>query len=299
VTSNDDGQSWSDAALVIDPDGDGPARAYDPELWLDPTGKLWIFWAQAIGHAGSIAGVWAMTTDRPDEAAPTWSAPRRLTNGIMMCKPTVLSTGEWVLPASTWRKTDDSAKAVVSTDQGKTWTVRGACNVPVKTRSFDEHMFVEKLDGTLWLLVRTNYGIGESFSTDRGKTWPELKKSSIAHTNSRFFIRRLKSKNLLLVKHGPIDMQTGRSHLTAFVSDDDGKTWPYSLMLDERNGVSYPDGVEAEDGTIYIIYDRNRTKDKEILLARFTEEDVRNGKLTSKNGALRLLVNAAGKPGSN
>ena len=33
------------------------------------------------------------------------------------------------------------------------------------TRQFDEHMFVERKDGSLWLLVRTNYGIGESIST--------------------------------------------------------------------------------------------------------------------------------------
>lgn len=299
VTSDDDGKSWSDAVAVVDPDGEGPVRAYDPELWIDPNGKLWFFWAQAIGHEGTIAGVWAMTTDEPEQPSPTWSAPQRLTDGIMMCKPTVLSTGEWLLPASTWRKTDNSAKAVVSTDQGKTWRVKGACNVPMQVRSYDEHMLVEKQDGRLWLLARTNYGIGESISTDHGKTWPELKKSSIAHANARFFIRRLNSKNLLLVKHGPIDTQTGREQLTAFISEDDGKTWPHSMLLDERKGVSYPDGVQAKDGTIYIIYDRNRRSDKEVLMARFTEEDVRNGKLTSKKGALRLIINAVGKPGMN
>jgi hypothetical protein len=240
-----------------------------------------------------------MTTDQPEEASPTFSEPRRLTDGIMMCKPTVLSTGEWVLPASTWRKTDHSARAVVSTDQGQSWKVLGACNVPKESRSYDEHMIVEKQDGNLWLLARTNYGIGESISKDHGQTWPELKKSSLVHTNARFFIRRLNSKNLLLVKHGPLDMQTGRSHLTAFLSEDDGKTWPYSLLLDERKGVSYPDGVQAEDGTIYIIYDHNRSADKEILLAKFNEDDLRQGKLSSKQGAFRLQINAASKPGEN
>ncbi len=62
--------------------------------------------------------------------------------------------------------------------------------------------------------------------------------------------------------------------LSAWLSDDDGKTWQGGLMLDERKGVSYPDGFQAPDGTIYISYDRNRATDGEILLARFTEEDI-------------------------
>lgn len=79
VTSGDNGRTWSDERLVIDPDGDGPVRAFDPELWMDPDGRLWVFWAQTIGHDGTIAGVWAVTTDTPDDGHPQWSGPRRLT----------------------------------------------------------------------------------------------------------------------------------------------------------------------------------------------------------------------------
>ena len=136
----------------------------------------------------------------------------------MMCKPTVLSSGEWILPASTWRDTDNSARVIVSTDKGQTFSLRGACNVPEEVRSFDEHMIVERKDKSLWMLVRTSYGIGESISKDRGKTWSALEPSSIQHPSARFFIRRLNSGNLLLVKHGPISKRTERSHLTAYLS---------------------------------------------------------------------------------
>jgi len=98
---------------------------------------------------------------------------------------------------------------------------------------------------------------------------------------------------LLLVKHGPIEKAIGRSHLTAFLSKDDGRTWSGGLLLDERSGVSYPDGVQAEDGTIRIIYDYSRREAKEILMARFTEEDVLQGKLVSDKSALGMLVNKA------
>jgi len=291
-TSGDGGKSWQDV-LVIDPDGDGPVRTFDPELWMAPDGRLRVFWAQTVGHEATVGGVWCIEIANPESDRPACGKPARLTDGVMMCKPIVLSSGEWVLPASTWRQTDHSARMVVSADAGKTWSIRGGCQVPKDVRAFDEHMFVERKDGSLWLLVRTKYGIGESVSTDRGATWPELAPSDIAHPSARFFISRLKSGNLLLVKHGPIGQKTGRSHLTAFVSRDDGKTWGGGLLLDERTNVSYPDGQETADGIIRIIYDYSRTGDRHILMAAFREEDAAAGKAITDAVRLRHLVSEA------
>ncbi|MFO0087278.1 MAG: sialidase family protein [Pirellula sp.] len=177
-----------------------------------------------------------------------------------------------------------------ATDAGDTWPLRGSCNVPKDAREADEHMFVERADGALWLLVRTRYGIGESVSTDRGKTWPDLTPSGIEHPTSRFFVRRLVSGNLLLVKHGPIDTRTSRSHLTSYLSKDDGKTWSGGLLIDERLGVAYPDGDQSPDGLIRVIYDYNRRTDRNILMAAFREEDVAAGKDVSGSVSLRQLV---------
>ena len=187
----------------------------------------------------------------------------------MMCKPLALSSGEWVLPISRWREHDESAQCMVSTDKGVTWTRGGGCNVPKDVRQFDEHMFVERRDSSLWLLARTTYGIGESVSTDSGRTWPELKPSA------------------------PLDTRTSRSHLTAYLSKDDGRTWSGGLMLDERPGVSYPDGQQAADGLIRILYDYNRVDDRNILMAAFREEDVAAGKAVSGDVQLRQLVSKA------
>lgn len=288
-TSEDGGKTWIEN-FIIDPDGEGPIRAYDPELWIDPDGRLWSFWAQTIGHDGTIAGVWAMTKENPDIGDSNWSRPMRLTDGIMMCKPTVLSSGEWILPASTWRDTDNSARVVVSIDKGKTFSIRGACDVPKEARNYDEHMIVERKDKSLWMLIRTKYGIGESVSENRGETWSALKPSSIQHPSARFFVRRLNSGNLLLVKHGPISKKIGRSLLTAFLSKDDGDTWSNGLILDERNSVSYPDGQQSSDGTIHVIYDHSRTGAREILMAKFTEDDLVAGDTASASVSLRIVV---------
>jgi hypothetical protein len=292
-TSGDDAKTWSEV-LTVDPDAGGPVRSFDPQLWVSPDGRLFFFWAQMEkGRRDAELGVWCIETSDADAAEPKWSPPRRIGDGVMMCKPLVLSSGEWALPISRWKEHDESAQLIVSTDSGKTWTRRGGCNVPKDVRQFDEHMFIERRDGSLWLLVRTTYGIGESVSTDRGATWPELKPSGILHTPSRFFIRRLASGNLLLVKHGPLDTRTSRSHLAAYVSKDDGHTWTGGLMLDERLGVSYPDGQQTPDGLIRIIYDYNRVTDRNILMATFREEDVAAGRDTSGAVKLRQVVSKA------
>ena len=61
-------------------------------------------------------------------------------------------------------------------------------------------------------------------------------------------------------------------------------------MIDEREDVTYPDGVQAGDGTIYLIYDHQRTPLGEVLMATFTEEDVRAGKPVSDKIRLRETV---------
>jgi hypothetical protein len=336
VTSNDDGVTWSPIRLVVDPPG--YVRAFDSNLWIDPRGRLWLFYAQAYGWWDGRAGVWVVVTEQPDNPSPRWSAPRRIADGLMLNKPTVPRDGTWLLPIAVWSHEPrqdapwdsrlhiprkylkwDPAKAgthvYCSRDDGATFERLGTARVPDVVS--DEHMIVERKDGSLWMLVRTGSttrengsllgsgGISESISVDKGRTWSPGKLASIPHIPSRFFIRRLASGRLLLVKHNPRmdttwlaggNVQEGwqrRSHLTAYLSNDDGKSWYGGLLLDDRLVVSYPDAVQAPDGRIFLIYDYNRKTDKEILLAVFTEDDVAAGKPMTGRSRLRQLVNKA------
>lgn len=311
ASSDDDGKTWSPTRLVIDPTNSPtgiPRRALVGNFWTDPTGKLWLFYDQSMGYFDGRAGAWAITCDNPDADKPVWSAPRRIWHGATLNKPIILKNGEWLMPISLWdrqkikpavfkeefHELDDvrMANVFVSNDKGETWTRRGGVRVPQS--NFDEHMFVELNDGRLWLLARTTYGIAESYSSDQGRTWTDAQPSNIKHTAARFHLRRLASGRLLLVKHGQIEERTAkRSHLMAFVSDDEGKTWKGGLMLDERTGVSYPDGFEDPHGVIHIIYDHNRAKDREILIAKFTEADILAGKIVSDKSQLQLMVHKA------
>mgnify|MGYP002633853162 FL=1 len=138
------------------------------------------------------------------------SRPRRLGDGIMLNKPTVLSNGDWLFTSSVW-KADHSIRVYATTDQGKTFKLRGTANVlPPKTRGHDAPLIVERKDGSLWMLVRRQ-GMAETVSHDGGKTWSTVKQTSLRHPTARFFLRRLKSGVLLLVKHGPLDERVGRT----------------------------------------------------------------------------------------
>ncbi len=155
-----------------------------------------------------------------------------------------------------------------------------------------EHMIVERRDGTLWMLARTVKSLMQSTSADGGRTWSEATDvPGVRQPNARFHVRRLASGNLLLVKHGDrIDAHEGRVQLSAWLSGDDGRTWHGGLVLDERKGISYPDGFQAPDGTIFISYDRNRATDGEILMARFKEEDVVAKTIVDGNSKLKMLI---------
>ena len=318
--SDNDGNKWSDVKFVLDPHNDTlplARRTIVGNLWTDPLGRLWLFFDQSMTYFDGRGGSWYSICENPDSNHPNWSEPVRIWHGVSLQKPTVLSNGNWVLPVSLWgrdkiRMYGDSqwlkhpyqeqyhqldslraAHVLVSKDQGLTWERRGYVVFPSQT--FDEHMIVELKDGRWWMTARTGkQGICQSFSADQGQTWTAPTKY-LNNQSARHFIRRLSSGNLLLVKHGDINERTKkRSKLMAYISKDDGKTWEGGLMLDEREGVSYPDGFQAPDGMIFMAYDYNRAKNGDFLLAKFTEQDVLNKKISSTNGVLRQLISRPG-----
>lgn len=312
AVSDDDGETWSKPVLVIDGQSEKlpmPRSVLVGNLWTDPLGRLWIFFNQSMAQFDGRSGMWAAICEKPDAAKPVWSAPKRLWHGFTLNKPTVLRNGDWLLPVSLNRagfgpfkgafaELDPfrGANAFLSKDHGATWQRQGHVQFP--NPDWDEHSFIERKDGSLWMVARTGKGPMQSFSTDLGKTWSTpAAVESFSHPVARLHLRRLASGRLLLVKHGEtIDTNHGRKQLSARLSDDEGKTWQGGLMLDERDGVSYPDGFQSPDGTIYISYDHNRSTDGEILLTRFTEEDILAKKLTGPKSKLKILISRPLKP---
>jgi hypothetical protein len=174
---------------------------------------------------------------------------------------------------------------LASLDQGRTWQLRGHVGHGPDP-SFDEPMLLERGDRSLLMYMRYGHGMLQSVSEDDGHTWSKPVKTPFTSASARFFLRRLQSGKALLVKYSNPTWTEARSHLTAYLSDDDGATWQGGLILDERYGVSYPDGFQAPDGRIFVQYDTKR-ESGEILLAVFTEDDVLAGKDVSGQVVLK------------
>lgn len=294
--------------LSYDPDGKGPRRAFDPELWVSPDGKLQWTWTERSvllregkNHRWSSdcydprsEKLMVVTLSAEELPAAPYPAPRVLLNGgVMMCKPIAAKDGRWLYPVAFWND-DFSARIYASTDQGQTLEPVGSAILPAPLREFDEHNVVELKDGTLrvYMRVKNNRGWNawQADSHDGGRSWEPSKPCPFPHTNSRLFVRRLQSGALLLVKNGPLDKPLatqnykGREDMTAYVSDDEGVTWKGGLLI-QAGACAYPDGDQSPDGTIHVTCDGDRFSKQEIFDKTFTEADIR--RCAEKGGMLK------------
>ena len=328
MLSYGDSNKWKNKVdVVIRSPHLGKVRLFDPALWRAPDGSIWVFWAQsggdyvnkgwmwskapnADGQWDRRGGVWYSVCENPESEKPKWSSPRRLCDGVMLNKPIVLKNGKWAYPVCNFQMENindlkslkEGALLYISDPNAKNLELINCIKIPFVP--FTEHVFVEKQDGTIWLLSRTqpewtisknrkqitysNGGILEAFSEDGGKTFGKIQVSQIPHCGSRFHISRLKSGNLLLVKNEADDSQwiSGkplgpenlrkypRKKIMVYVSRDDGKTWEGGLEIDGRSQVSYPDADQDENGNIYICYDYSRYDKRQICVAKISESEI-------------------------
>lgn len=303
LVKSEDGINYSEPIAVVFEEGH---RCFDPCIWIDPLDRLWLTWTRYPDD-----GLFAVICEKPDAEEIVFGEPFFIGHDVMMNKPTVLSSGEWMFPIAVWKEyltynfpgfgKDTSVKGsyvYVTSDQGKTFQKLGYADVP--NRSYDEHQILELSDGSLRMFVRTQAGIGAADSYDGGKTWSKGYDIGYGGPSSRFHITRLRSGRVLLINHFQFH-GTQRSNLTAMLSEDDGRTFPYKLLLDSRRPIAYPDVKEGEDGYIYITYDRERGAFKsnfdevmncarEILVARITEEDILQGEVKNKGSYLQHVA---------
>jgi predicted neuraminidase len=256
------------------------ARTFDPTLWLAPSGELWLIFNRGNKETAEH-GVFARICADPDAAHPVWSDEWRLGYeapfSFRMNKPTVLSTGEWIMPVTHsavpnygWFSWAHQRQGVgISRDQGKTWSLHGAVEAPEWAL---ENMIIERRDGSLAMYMRAGGGaIWLSDSHDGGVTWSEGHATDIPNPCSRFYIRQLPAGDWLLINSPDPTKRTG---IAVSLSSDEGATWRGSLVLDTRDNVSYPDAAIAPDGTVYAVHDRDRGGVGEILLDVFRLEDI-------------------------
>lgn len=315
VMSEDRGESWSKPILTVLTDEEKRMRNIDLQLWVTEDNHLWAMWIRSPYYETSAPAsirnfqradyhkefpeTEMMECCDPDADTLVWEKPRILCNGFMRNKPVRLSSGRIIAPAYGYN--DERYMLRYSDDNGKSFYDVATVKKP-ETRVFDETMVWESRD-RISMMSRTKCGcylLSESF--DGGETWSEGKAYEPA-PSTRFYMGVLKDGTVAYVRN---ISDTARTGMKLCLSSDGGETFPYELVLDMRESVSYPDLDEDENGNLYIIYDRERDNRnrlnretwvseaaKEILLCRVRREDVMTGTL-SKDSFIARSVSRGG-----
>lgn len=295
--SYDMGQTWKQDAVIISPNVDS-LRVFDPSFWNDKFGNLRLSWSKSKGMwDGGVGGTWGVKIKEID--GKIWvNDPIKLFNGVMNVKPISIGNNQDTLlfPVSGWNisqgyynglfynKTKEEFNGAFL--YSSNYLPNKELSVPKKLiklpttqpRVFDEHMVID-LGQSKWVcMFRTPKGICTSYSMDAGKTWgEETLFSGVGQTaESRCYFGRLKSGNILLV----VNNSTIREKLTAYLSTDNAKTFNHKVVIDSRQGVSYPDVIQTEQGDICLVYDYLRYPLGQIIFTKFTENIILLGDST-------------------
>lgn len=246
--SSDRGRTWTEPELLVS--GDEALENVMSVSFLRPrSGGVLLFYLRKDSRSRCRALV-----RRSDDEAATWSEPVGCTPGeryhvIVNNCAVQLSAGRLVLPyevcAEVWTANERIlAAAAVSDDEGQTWGRSNEIYAP--KRGAMEARLVERRDGTLWMLMRTDQGsIWQSTSTDRGMTWCEPTDTGIESPQSPFVLTRIPSTGALLLVRNPIaDLSQGshqghRTPLVACISWDDGVTWENEKLLEADTSRTY------------------------------------------------------------
>ena len=174
--------------------------------------------------------------------------------------------------------------AAFSEDWGKTWTFSEPILDPsARNVGNIQPSFVVKENGDIVAFMRDNGLLNRlpiSTSTDGGFTWSPLARLPIPNPGSSVECIALKDGNWLLVCN---DLVEGRHRLTAYLSSDEGATWPWSRPIEEapegKGSFSYPSVIEAKDGLIHCTYSwrREGSDGSSIKHAALNEAWVRKG----------------------
>lgn len=236
---------------------------WNPVLFQPKTGPLLLFYK--VGPSPSTWWGMVMTSD---DAGKTWSAPRRLPDGILgpiKNKPVQLPNGDLLSPTSTehdgWRVHFERSR-----DLGQTWTATPPLNDGRELGAIQPSILIHP-GGKLQALGRTRQGkTFEIWSEDQGQTWGKMTLMALPNPSSGTDAVTLQDgRHLLVYNHSA----KGRSPLNVAVSPD-GRQWLAAAVLendpDAPSGFSYPAVIQTSDGQVHITYTWKRLRIKHVVL---------------------------------
>ncbi|MEY3021645.1 MAG: Sialidase precursor [Planctomycetota bacterium] len=278
--SEDGGASWSEIEVVWD---DGANTCGNPCPVVDPaTGEVVLLATRNLGvdHEpriidGTSKGTRTVWVLRSADDGRTWSAPEEITATAKHPDWTWYATGpgagialergahrgRLVVPCD---HIEDGTKrylshVIWSDDHGKTWSLGGSS----PSDQVNECEVLERADGTLLLNMR-NYDRTKRArqiceSADGGATWTAQRfDETLVEPICQASLRRLswpsKDGSPGLVAFSNPASAGARERMTVRFSEDDGRTWPESLVVHDK-GAAYSCLVALPAGEVGLLYE--------------------------------------------
>lgn len=243
---------------------------WNPVLFQPKNGPLMLFYK--VGP--SPATWWGMLTTSDDDGK-TWSAPRRLPEGILgpiKNKPVQLANGDILCPSSMEGDGGWRIHLERSSDLGQTWTATPAMNNGREIGAIQPSILFHP-QGQLQVIGRTRQDkVFSIWSGDAGQSWGSMTLTDLPNPNSGTDAVTLKDGRQLLVYNHNIrtgSNNKGRSPLNVAVSPD-GQTWQAAMVLEDApnapNGFAYPAVIQTSDGLVHITYTWERKRIKHVIV---------------------------------
>jgi alpha-L-rhamnosidase len=262
---------WTAPAKVADGIMNDTLRypCYNPVLFYTSGGELLLFYK--IGP--NVAG-WTGWMKRSKDNGKTWSEREALPDGFLgpiKNKPVVVN-GVLYCPSST-EKGGWKAHIEFTPDNGKTWTKTASLNDGKAMEAIQPSILQHK-DGRLQLLCRSrNTTLNETWSSDGGKTWSEMKASGLPNNNAGTDAVTLKDGRQLLVYNHVLPAASWvrgkgpRTPMNVAVSND-GIKWFAATVLEDSpiSQYSYPSVIQTKDGMVHIVYTWRRERIKHVVI---------------------------------
>jgi predicted neuraminidase len=244
---------------------------WNPVLFQPPNGPLTLFYK--VGPSPSRW--WGMVITSAD-GGKTWSAPRRLPEGILgpiKNKPVILKDGSWLSASSTEGNPDGwRVHFEKSSDAGATW--KKICAVE-KGPGFDaiQGSILFHPGGVLQALCRSKQGVvTQTWSKDGGSTWSALTATELPNPNSGTdAVTLADGRQLIVYNHSAhrVEEPKGNRYPIDVAVSTDGLAWKRVLTLEGepvKNGYAYPAVIQAADGNVHVTYTLDRKKIKHVVL---------------------------------
>ena len=179
---------------------------------------------------------------------PVKNKPVRLKNGLILAPASLESASKPPAGVNRWNAFID-----ISSD-GVNWRAQNP--IPAEVNLIQPSIW--ETDEGIHAFMRSDAGaVYRSDSTDGGVSWNKAYKTNLPNNNSG--LDTVYAGGALYVVYNPVGKNWGeRTPLVISRSDDNGKTWPETAILEDSEGeYSYPSVIEA-DGFLHIVYTYKR-----------------------------------------